>query len=231
LVSRAAEELDSVDEAEIAVAASGMDADGPASALHFIHQMGSDAPYVTDYEPASEKAGVGPRLVYFPEPVGWIETFHSGHPEVATLVRKHPGLRALHYHIGLTEKQAMDVVRGSVALGFARTEARRQTWLKLTHRSRGLLGRLPPRGPIWTAARVNVWGVREDRTAAVSLGVVDRIANLASVPLVLGAVEIAAGRAGKPGLHGTEEIFAPRPFLKALTQRGIRVARLEPRPV
>lgn len=231
LIALAAARLDEVDEITIAVAAASADPQGVAARLHFLHGLTRAAPVISDHRLTSERSATSPRLVYFPEPVGWVETFLCGHPEVVTLAAKRGRLRSLQFRIGLGEKVVMDTVRASVATRALGVEVARQTWLRAAEPLRPLLERIPPHGPPWTAARVDVRGTSEGRSSAVSYAVVDRLANLASVPIAYAALQLGRKDVTNPGVRAPEEVFSPKPFLRALAERGIRIARLEPAPV
>lgn len=230
LIAIAAHEVDEIDEIEIAIAASTVDTPGDATTLHFLAQMSEPAEAISDHEPERARAGTSPRLIYFPEPVGWVETFKSGHPEIATLPHAHPGLRSLSFRIGLAERAAMDIVRASAAIGLLGTDKQRRLWMRLSEPLRPLVELLPPRGAPWTAARVDVRGRSAGRTTTVSLGVTDHLANLAAVPLAIAARELSSNGM-KAGVLVPDVAFDPRNFLEVVTRRGIRVARLDPVPV
>lgn len=230
LVAIGADEIDEVEEIEIAVAASSADTPGDATTLHFLTQMTEPAEAISDHEAERGRAGTSPRLVYFPDPVGWVETFRSGHPEITTLPRTHPGLRSLRFRIGLTERAAMDLVRASATTGVLGSDKKRRLWMRLSEPLRPAIELLPPRGAPWTAARVDVRGRAEGRTRTVSLGVVDHLSNLAAVPLAHAARELGAGRT-KNGVLVPDAAFDSRRFLQTVAERGIRIARLDPAPV
>jgi hypothetical protein len=71
-----------------------------------------------------------------------------------------------------------------------------------------------------------VWGDQDGKEEVVSLGVVDHITNLASLPLTHTAITIGGRAVDRPGVHTVEEVFEPGPFLGALARRGLRAARL-----
>lgn len=227
LVAVAATELDDVEEIDIAVAASSADTPGAAMRLHFFAQMSEAAPSISDHSLEEVRAGTSPRLVYFPDPVGWVETFRSGHPEITTMPLVYPGLRSLRFRAGLTERAAMDVVRAAAAAGLLGTEKQRRLMLKLADPVRPALEALPPHGAPWTAARVDVRGHAAGRATTVSLAVVDHLTNLAAVPIACAAVMVGEGTS-KKGVAAPEQVFDPGTFLTAIAQRGIRLARLDP---
>ena len=78
-------------------AASSADSEGYASAQHLVHALSQDAPFSSEGTVASQKAGTAPKLVYFPDPVGWVETFVCGHPELSTIPRSSQG--SLHHAV------------------------------------------------------------------------------------------------------------------------------------
>ena len=227
LTAYAARSLDRVEEIEIAVAYSLNDSSGDSTLFHLLHELSRDAPYVSEFRTVSGRAGDLPRPVYFPEPVGWVETFTCGHPEPLTAPRSYPDLRAIRFRAGLTERAAMDALRAAATplLSRAGTDRLRN---RLARTSARLLRSLPPRGAAWTAARVDVWGEREGRAEVVALGVVDHLANLASLPLTHAALALGMRAVVQPGVHTVEEVFEPGPFLGALARRGLRAARLTP---
>jgi lysine 6-dehydrogenase len=230
LVAHAERQIGTIDEVLISVAVSSADARGDASALHLLTALSKPAGYLSDGVAASEPGGSGPRLIYFPEPVGWVETFHSDHPEVRTLMLERPGLRTLSFRFGLSERAAMDAMRFSVLVGAGRSEMTSRTWLQLMRPFRGILEQLPPRAAPWSAARVDVWGSSGKGRSNLSFAVVDHLANLAGVPVARAAVALGRGSV-PPGVHPPEEAFSSFGLLPELLRTGIRIAKLEPQEV
>ena len=227
LVQVAAAELDEVREIHIAGAASSADSEGYASAQHLVHALSQEAPFLSEGSIASQKAGTAPKLVYFPDPVGWVETFVCGHPELSTVPRYRNDLSTMQFRIGLTERVVMDLLRGSRASGLFRSEALRKMWLSATWPTRGMIEKIPPRGAAWTAARVDVHGTAGGNSSIVSLAVVDHLVNLASVTIKEAALALGRGEARAKGVRGPEEVFDANDMLRNLSARGIRAAKLE----
>ena len=223
MVALASRELDQVEEVEISVAASSADSGGKASDLHFIAMLDRAA---RDGAEQTEEGARAPHLVYFPDPVGWIETFPCGHPEQLNLAGSHPGLDAFRFRIGLAEKAVMDVVRAGIASRLTSGELRRRLWLSSARPVRPLLEKLSPKAAPWTALRVDVRGRRERRSKTVSYAVVDHLVNLASIPLARAAVDLSAEEPF--GVVSAGQLFDPRSFLGKVASRGLTFARLEP---
>ena len=218
LARLARDELDEVGEVELSLAPSFGDLPTEAHATHLVHALSSPVPEVSENEERVADSGGSPHLVYFPEPVGWVETIACAHADMHNL--RSPDLRALTVRLGLTERAAMDALRALTLSPFSSFRAARRTL--------AVAQSLPPRGPQWSAARVDVVGNSGGRTATVSLGVVDHLINLATAPLTQAAVELGSGRVKGSGVKSADQVFDPRAFLAALGARGISVARLEP---
>jgi lysine 6-dehydrogenase len=231
LIALATSELDAVEEIEVAVAGSAGGPSGSAGEIQLVASLSHEAPVVSDHQPASERGASAPKLVYFPEPVGWVETFRCAHPEVVTFPRRHPELRSMRFRLGLIEKAAMDLVRASVAGGIGRHEATRRLWPALFRPCHWLFERWPARGAAWASARVDVRGSKARRPSTVSLGLVDQLVNLATLPLANAAVKLGSRAVELPGVHPPEDVFEPRTVLPELGRLGIRLARLEPYPL
>ena len=216
LTALAQEEFDDVTETEISLAHSYRDLPTEAHTAHLLHMLGAPGASISDYELEVDRSGDSPHRVYFPEPVGWVETVGCSHPELHNL--RSQGLRSLSVGLGLTEKGAMDALRALTRIPLATTN--------VAQRTLNVALALPPRGPRWSAARVDVVGHSGGHTATVSLGVVDHLMNLASSPMILATLKLGQGQRS-PGVMSPAEAFDPRDFLAQLGGRGTRVARLE----
>ena len=230
LAALALDALDEPRELELGLAGSSADGGGEATLLHLLRELSAPAPVLADGRVITEAAGEAPRLVYFPEPVGWVETFRCGRPEVLTLPRRFPALEAAEARLGLTERATMDVLRAAAFTGMLRIERGRRTLLKLGARLRPLLEKMPPRGAPWTGIRVDVHGLDRGRPATVTYAIVDRLANMARLPLLLAVQALARGDI-TTGVHSPVAVFEPKAFFRALAAHGLRAARLEPEPV
>lgn len=220
LVALACDSIDEVTDIEIAVGASSRDGGGPAADLHFVSML-------EDAMGASTEVGPRPpHPVYFPEPVGWIETFPCGHPEQLGFGGRGVASAPVRFRIGLAEKAVMDVIRASIATRVTAREPVRRGWLRAAAPLRPVLEGLGPGSGGWTAIRVDVHGRSDGRSKTVSYGVVDHLVNLASITIAEGAVRLAQQHAA--GVAAPHEVFEPKSFLAAAARRGLRFALLEP---
>lgn len=218
--------FDEVFELEVSVAISISERPGEASALHFLHLLGEETHFISNHDDATASSAATPRLTYFPDPVGWVETFRFGHPEVETLRQSRPP-RGLVYRLGLTERAVMDATRVASTLGLLGNESGRRLWHRLTRPIAPLLAGAPPRGPRWSAIRVDAHGLRDGHHLTESIGVADHLLNLAALPLTEATLALGSRRVHDPGVSAPEPVFEATDFLRHLISRGIRVARLE----
>ena len=221
LVALATDELDEVEEVEISFGASSADGGGPATDLHFLAMLDRAARDGVEREGGSR----APHPVYFPDPVGWIETFPCGHPEEISIAAANPGLTAFRYQIGLAEKAVMDVVRAGIAARLTRGEFRRKLWLKSARPLRPALEMLSPKAAPWTGLRTDVRGRKGGRSKTISYGIVDHLESLASITLAQAAVDLPGGQTS--GVVSAAEVLEPKAFLRKVAARGLTFARLE----
>ncbi len=223
----AAAQLDEVDQIAIHVARSASDAGGPASLRSLVRTVAEGPPPPS--RGPEDPSSATPRPSFFPDPVGWVETFGYDHPELTSLRRSFPGVRSVEFRAGLAERAAMDMVRAVAAVSRTENPGGRST---VAARLLGrVLERMPARGAEWTAARVDVEGRHEGRPVSISYGIVDHLANLAALPMAQAALALGRGDTAAPGVHAPDEVFGAKPFLRALSHRGLRIARLEPNAV
>jgi saccharopine dehydrogenase-like NADP-dependent oxidoreductase len=227
LVALGAGQFDAAHEVEIAVGRSAREVGGDAGRLHLLDAFAEQTSVVSNHLTETEVAPGTPKLVYFPEPVGWVETFVCAHPEMASITRSLPELRSLSFHLGLTERSVMDATRALVGAGLAADQSRRRMVLRLARPALPILRALPPRGATWSALRIDVRGVTNGRIRTVSLGVVDHLHNLATLSLAHAAIELGLGNASGTGVLSPDRAFDAKTMLRWLSSRGIRAARLE----
>lgn len=223
--------LDAVDSIDISLARSSVESHGEATTHHLLYELAHEAPVVKDHRQVGEPSGSAPRLIFFPEPIGWVETFRIGHPEVLTLPQTYPDVAAVQFRVGLAERITMDTARAFGATPLARNETARSIFVAATKPLRPLIDRLPPRGPAWSGARVDLHGRKDSAPKTVSLAVVDRLLNFTSATLTLATLRLGEGAVRATGVVPVEAAFDPQSFLRDLSRRGIAVAELEPSPV
>ena len=223
MVVVAAGKLDDTEAVTLSVARSLADTDGRASITGLLDLFRGTADFPGD---RPEDPGHLPRLVYFPEPIGWVETFRATHPEAFSLRRM-----ALEYRVGLTERAGADIARAAGALRLTDRRLARRIWVRLATSAGPLVRGLSSAVVPWSGARVDAHGIRDGRAETVTLGLVDHLSNLVPLMSVTAALRLGAKEGAEPGVHAPEDLFDARSMLGSLARRGVRLAQLEPEPV
>jgi len=74
-----------------------------------------------------------------------------------------------------------------------------------------------------SAVRVDVKGTKDGEPAKVTYGAADRMNNLTSVPLAIGAVMLARGEITQRGVLAPEACIPPDAFIRQLAKPDIKV--------
>jgi len=218
-----ADRLDTVDEIHIAWVGSAADSQGLAVIKHVLYAITGDVPTYMDGRWTQVPAMSGREVVEFPEPLGAIEVFHTGHPEPLTIPRTIP-VRTVSLKGALTPTWNNRLGALLVRWGLTRTEQRIDSLARLIHRIEGVFrtGGIPMSG-----LRVEIIGERAGERIVHSFLVADKMGRLTGIPAAIGALMLAQGEIQQPGVFAPEAIIRPEPFLKALALRGIQVIERE----
>jgi len=191
----AADQLDTVDEIHVSRLGTG----GPACARQHHGSLGGMAIDWRDGGWQRRPAGSGRELSWFPDPIGAADCYRAALPDALLLVPAFQGV-------------------GRVTARLAATRRDRLTaplpMLRRPHPEAGL-----------GAVRVEVRGRAEDGIRVEILGAMDRPGVAGGAVAALAAVELAEGRARRPGAGGLAELVEAKPFLAELGRRGVKVAR------
>ncbi len=226
LVRLGTDHIEEVAEIGISVVRSSADSRTSGAPFDLLDQLSRRAPYIADHEPASTASAIDPKPVFFPEPLGWVETFRCGHPEIQTIYKKSPGLRALTYRLGVAERAVMDIARITVRAGIVGALANASAPRALTERVLAFLERLPPPGPSASAMRVDVRGRRDGRRDSISLGLAGAAVDLMAIPMAHAATRSASPGAPS-GVFTLDQIADTETLFGDLGRAGIRLMRLE----
>lgn len=217
--------LDQATKVHIAWAGALADADGTASLLHALHIFTGEVPSFTGGRQAMVRAGTGRQIVAFPQPVGPVDVYHTGHPEPITIPRFIPGLEEVTLRGGLTEDLVRSLTLLLTRMGLTRTPAARDRLLRFMQPFLPLIQKLsgPPR-PI-SAAHVAVHGVKDGKPAVVEMAAVGRMRDLTALPHAVATLMVGRGEVSAPGVIAPEAPGGPDPdrFLAALNALGLTV--------
>jgi lysine 6-dehydrogenase len=219
--------LDSAKQIHISWAGASADAEGLAVILHTMHIFTGRVPTFAGGAWQEVLAGSGRQVVTFPQPVGSVTVYHVGHPEPVTIPRFLPGVEEVSLRGGLAESLLTSLSIAIARLGLTRTPQRRA---RLARLMKPMLPRLERLGIKKTqpmsAAHVEVWGTKDGQPARVELTAVGRMADLTSLPLVVGTLMLGRGEIRSPGVLAPEAEGGPDPdrFLKLLAGYGLSIS-------
>lgn len=175
----------------------------------------------TVYREPAGPMGRGLKRVFFPEPLGWRELHLARGAEVLSLAGSFPGLEELMVTGGLTDPHRGARPSSSLAV---RANGRAQGFGRLIAGAAGGWG--PSRQP-WSGVRVDVSGSRDGRPRQVTLGLVDQLPNLLTVPVLAAVLSLTQMHERPTGVMSPEELLDPERFFSYLSERGVRAASLE----
>ena len=229
MAKHAAGQLETPQSVRIAWAGSCMGPLGQSLLTRAIKAFSGDAVVFEDETWRLEGAGKAAEQVFFPQPVGWRPVALCAAAEPLSIPQTIEGVKRVWVKGGMSEPWAHRQALKSA-----------DPWARPSHGS-GLVGiarlgpwlqeRLAGSAPPWSAARVDVQGMSRGESKTVAYGIVDQLPNLASAPLVAGAILVGRMASKPAGVSAPEQVFDPLEFFDLLAERGVRLARLEaPRP-
>jgi saccharopine dehydrogenase-like NADP-dependent oxidoreductase len=171
-----------------------------------------------------EPAGGAEEDVFLPDPLGWQRVRRARGAEVLTLPKHLPTLEQV-----IVKGRLGEVLADRLVAAARRGDPSRGTIERAVGLGRMLAQRVPAPGKThWSAVRVDVSGTGDDGAPADrSLAVLDQLANLASAPLVAGALLAASGEITATGCLPPEASVPPARFFTLLAELGVRVATLD----
>lgn len=219
MVARAAQELDSAEGVEVGWVASS---DGPMGsvALAMAAEHFSGPAYVIRGGSLRvQKAGSGPKDVFFPEPIGWRKVRICRNAEAVMLERADGYVDSMTARGALTSAAANAAVR-ALPGGLGSNPNTK------VPRALSLLGKLSSGGP-WSGIRVDVTGSKDGEATTISHGLVDQLPNLLVNPPLVAVKLLSKSKPSVSGVVAPDAIFDPEEYFAELGGRGVRVATLQ----
>jgi lysine 6-dehydrogenase len=227
-----AQKLDEVEEIEFIWVHPAISRTGGAGVLHAIGAFSGDVPSYHQGQWVDVPAGSDKEAIDFPEPVGRVEVFHSGHPEPITVPRYisvkdvsckggivpvwvgQEFIRLLSYGLGGAEPIE---VKGTRVVPREFTVSLLESLLH--GRGKDMIGGEQPT----KVSRVIVKGKKESRATSYTY---DRIGNdwEAGIALSIGAQMLADAAVTKKGVFAPEGCVEPQEFFQELKKRGLTIS-------
>lgn len=194
LARLASDRLDQIDEIHVARMGTG----GPACARQHHAALGGTALDWRDGGWQQRAAGSGRELSWFPDPIGAADCYRAELPDALLLVPAFPGVGRVTARLAATRRDRLTA---------------RLPMLRPPHPEGGL-----------GAIRVEVRGRGAEGISVQILGAMDRPGIAGGAVAALTAVELGAGRGLIAGASGLAAMVEPKPFLRELARRGVKVA-------
>jgi saccharopine dehydrogenase-like NADP-dependent oxidoreductase len=223
LARKAADQLDQVEEINVAWASSASDSEGFAVILHTMHIFTGQVPSRLYGWSVDVAAGTGKEAILFPPPVGVVNCYHVGHPEPVTLPRLYSGVQTVTLKGGLSEQPLNDLAIWLARLGLTNTPAKKQALGRLIKALLPALSQLGQPPEPCSAVRVDVVGFADGKQQRISYAAAAHMTELTALPLAIGALMLARGEIDSPGVVAPEECVDPERFFAELEGLGIEI--------
>lgn len=225
MAKKGASMLDKATKIHVAWAGALADADGSASMLHALHIFTGQVPTFTGGRHTMVRAGSGKQVVPFPQPVGPVAVYHTGHPEPITIPRFIPGLEEVTLRGGLNEALVNRLTLALTRMGLTKTPTARDRLLRVMRPFLPLVQKLsgPPK-PV-SAAHVAVHGVKDGKSTVLEMAAAGRMKDLTGLPHAVATLMVGRGEVNVPGVIAPEAPGGPDPdrFLAELEELGLKV--------
>jgi saccharopine dehydrogenase-like NADP-dependent oxidoreductase len=227
-----AQKLDEVEEIEFIWVHPAISRVGGAGTLHAIGAFSGDVPSYRQGCWVDVPAGSDKEVIDFPEPVGRVEVFHSGHPEPLTIPR-YISVKNVSCKGGVVPIWAGQEFIKMISYGLGSAEpikvegvsvVPREFTVSLLESLLHKIGKDIVGGQQLTkVSRVIVTGKKGRKSISY---IYDRIGNdwEAGIALSIGAQMLVSGAITKKGVFAPEGSLEPQKFFHELSQRGLRIS-------
>jgi len=198
---------------------------GPANVLHVMHLMTGETLQWRNGHDEYVPCGGDKKVVEFPEPIGSIPTWYTGHAESVSIPRNLPGLDYVSVHGGVVPPFDFQLVAFFGKLGLTTTHRRRVRLFKLLRPILPLFQ--SKKSPDKSVGRIEVWGTDGGTERYVYYTYVGHLAFVTSCPCLQTILWLKTGRFDHlpGGVYSSERLIEdPGPFLKELENRGVEIA-------
>ncbi|MDM7275942.1 MAG: saccharopine dehydrogenase NADP-binding domain-containing protein [Thermoprotei archaeon] len=200
---------------------SAADSKGLAVVMHLFHALIGKVPMYLGGLWTLVDAGSGEVEVSFPDPIGRLKLYYTGHPEPATIPRYVKVRDRVTVRGGLTPPWQNVFAKFLLRALNINSDAKAERLARIIHRVEGVfrMGGLKA-----SALKVDILG----DNSRVSYVAVDRMRRLTGIPAALGAVKIAEGKIREPGIKPPEaSIRDTEEFLGELERREVKIVKVK----
>ncbi len=210
--------MDAPEKIHIQWAGGSNEAVGPANVKHVLHIFSGYTLQWLNGKETKVKTGTNRKVVEFPEPMGKLPVYYTGHAESVAVPRTLKGLKEVTLHGGTHPAYISQLATFFGNLGLSNTPEKRE---KLANLLMPIEGLFATGGVDKSVFRIDAYGKKNGKPVHHYYTGVGHIAEITSIPCVEGAMMIARGELKKPGVHSAESALEPDDFLPRLEKRGI----------
>lgn len=195
---------------------------GPANVQHVMHIFSGHTLQWKDGKEIRVKTGTNKKIVEFPEPIGKLAVYYTGHAESVSVPRSLPGLKNVTLHGGTHPAWVSNLATIFGSLGLTNTSKKRDRIAKIMVPLEKL-GIFSKGGLDKSVFRIDVFGKNKGKPIHNYYSGVGHIADITSIPAIEGALMIARGELKNPGVHSAESALEPDDFLPRIQKRGVEL--------
>ena len=220
LAKKGYQSMDEPEKIHINWAGGSDEAIGPANIRHVLHIFSGHTLQWQDGKEVKVKTGMGRKMVEFPEPMGRIPVYYTGHAESVSVPRNLPGLKEVTLHGGTHPPYIARLATAVGLLGLSNTAKKRDRLANffLPIEEAGIFSK---GGVDKSVFRIDAYGKKDGKSVHHYYSGVGHIADITSIPAVEGALMIARGELNNPGVHAAESALDPDTFLPRIEARGV----------
>lgn len=196
---------------------------GPTNLMHFFHIFNNTTLQWLDGKETKVRTGEGMKVVEFPEPIGKLPVYYTGHAESVSIPRNLKGLEEVTLHGGVQPAYIIKIVKLFNKLGFLSNHKRRKITANIISKVQGIF---KVGGADKSVFRIDVYGEDKGKDCHHYYTGVGHIASLTSIPATTAALWVTEGKFdNKPGgVYSAERLLDdPEPFLNELTRQGVKM--------
>ncbi len=228
LVLLGADELNKVEKINIAWAASSGKTIGKAVAFHLLHIFSGSIPSFRKGKLEMIPAGSDKERLSFPDPIGKIYVYHTGHPEPITIPQHFNGIEEVTLKGGVNEDFFNRLARFLGKLGIDKREFLRNSVVNFFQKRFPFWKKIAGSGAEVSGIRVDMQGIIEKQPCNLTYSVVGPMEILTAINLATAVREMARGKIKKTGVFSPEApgVFEDyRIFFKELEKKGVNIIK------
>ena len=226
IAKKGAQEMDRVRSLRLAWVQDLEEEIGLAPIMHWAHVVVGKIPTYRDRKWVLVPGLSEREEVRFPDPIGVVPVYHTGHPEPVTLPR-YIEAEVVSLKGGLVPPEVVALTRLVRATGIGNTPEGIKFIAKAFFPLLPLLSKVGGKTPGWSGSRVEILGEKEGQLKSIVYGAKLRVGEATGRSAAVGAQMVASGEITEKGVMPPEACVDPERFFAALEKRGLTLLEME----